>query len=90
VGKTIPSYRIALENEIQKWNSYAKALRAEEREAFEKIMDACRNHASASGNATNPIIFEPMAMSIMLDQQLKLTKIEKKLDALQKHPMLQQ
>lgn len=80
MGKTVPSYRMALEAEIVRWHGFARALRAEEKEAFEAIMDSCRSYASAASNATNPIVFEPMAMSIMLHLQMCLMKLEKELN----------
>jgi len=82
MGKTIESYRIALEDEIRRWNGFAKALRTEDKEAFETIMDACRMFASAGSNATQPILFEPMVISILLYQQKKLNRLEKVLDAI--------
>ena len=86
MGKTVESYRMALESEISRWNGFARALRSEEREAFEILMDACRNYASAAGNATRPILFEPMTMSIMLYQQMSLQKLQKELDAIKQQP----
>ena len=82
MGKTIESYRMALEDEIRRWNGFAKALRTEDKEAFETIMDACRMFASAGSNATQPILFEPMVISILLYQQKKLNQLEKVLDAI--------
>jgi hypothetical protein len=73
---------MALEDEIRRWNSFSKALRTEDREAFEALMDACRLFASAGSNATQPILFEPMVMSILLYQQKKLRRLEKALDAI--------
>ena len=87
MGKTVESYRIALATEIQRWNGFAKALRTEDREAFEQMTDACRNHASAASNATRPVIFEPMVMSILLEQQKKLTSIEKEFNAIKQSPI---
>ncbi len=81
MGKTVPSYRMALEDEIRRWSGFAKALRAEEREAFDALMDACRSYASAGSNATQPILFEPMIMSILLFQQKKLNRLEKTVNA---------
>jgi len=81
MGKTVESYRIALDMEIQRWNGFAKALRNDDREAFEQLMDACRNYASAGSNATRPVMFEPMVMSILLYQQKRLNRLEKELDA---------
>ena len=82
MGKTVESYRLALEDEIRRWDGFAKALRSEDRTAFEELMDACRVSASAGSNATQPVIFEPMIMSILLFQQKKLSKLEKALNAI--------
>ena len=80
VGKTVESYRMAVEDEIRRWNGFAKALRKEDREAFDILMDACRSYASAGSNATQPVLFEPMIMSMLVSQQIRLQKLEKKLD----------
>ena len=82
MGKTVESYRMALEDEIRRWKGFKKALRTEDREAFEALVDACRLFASAGSNATQPILFEPMIMSILLFQQKKLRRLEKALDAI--------
>ncbi len=82
MGKTVESYRMALEDEIRRWNGFAKALRTEDREAFETLMDACRSFASAGSNATQPILFEPMVISILLSLQRKLQTLEKEVDAI--------
>jgi hypothetical protein len=84
MGKTVPSYRIALDRELQSWSGFARALRSEDRAAFNRIMDVCRNYASAGNNATRPVVFEAMVMSILLHLQKTLARLEKELDALSK------
>jgi hypothetical protein len=80
MGKTVPAYRWALEGEIACWKGFRKALPSDEdREAFEELMDLCRIFASESSNATNPIVFELIVMSIVLGHQKKLRKLENKL-----------
>ena len=86
MGKTVESYRLALDLEIQTWNGFAQALRTDDREAFEQMTDACRNHASAGSNATRPEVFESMVMSILLEQQKRLTRLEKELIAVKQKP----
>jgi hypothetical protein len=81
MGKTVESYRIALEDEIRRWKGFERALRTEDKEAFDAIMDACRSFASAGSNATQPILFEPMIISILVAQQKKIMRLEKALDA---------
>ena len=79
MGKTVESFRIALESEISRWSGFAYALRKPDREAFDELMDMCRTYASESSCATNPIIFEPMIMSILLAQQIRIKKLERQL-----------
>jgi len=86
MGKTVESYRMALEEEIRRWSGFEKALRLEDKEAFDALMDACRNFASAGSNATMPILFEPMVLSILLSQQKKISRLEKALDAVKRQP----
>src|SRR5665647_1298626 len=82
MGKTVEFYRMALEEEISRWNGFVRALRKDDKEAFDELMDMCRSFASAGGNATNPILFEPFAMSIILGQQERIRKLEKELQAI--------
>ena len=82
MGRTISSYRFALDDEIRKWDGFSKVLRIEDKIAFKELMDACRMYASAGSNATKPILFESMVFSILLFQQRKLNRLEKDLDAI--------
>jgi hypothetical protein len=82
MGKTVESYRMAIEDEIQRWKGFANALRSRDREAFETLMDSCRGYASAGGNATQPVLFEPMTMSMLLSLQTQVLKLMRELDDL--------
>ncbi len=84
MGKTVASYRMALDRELQRWSGFARALRKEDRAVFEQMMDICRNYASAGSNATRPVLFEPMIISILLHQQKTLNRLEKELLAARK------
>ncbi|MFW6117457.1 MAG: hypothetical protein ACOC6G_02610 [Thermoproteota archaeon] len=82
MGKTVPSYRQAIEAEIKRWRGFKKALRRQEREAFQEMMNACRKYASAAGMATRPVLFESLAMSILLSQQRTIQKLRETIDRL--------
>lgn len=82
MGKTVEVYRVSLEDKINRWGGFVKALRIDDKEAFEALMDACRNFASAESNSTQPALFEPMAMPILVSQQKKLLRVEKEIDAI--------
>lgn len=77
MGKTVPTYRMAVEEEIGHWKVFRNALASDdEKQAFDEIMDMCRNNAMAASNACNPILFESMVMSILLGQQKTLRHLE--------------
>jgi hypothetical protein len=80
MGKTVPTYGMALEWEIAQWKGFAKALSPMQREAFEAMMDYARSNAMAGGAACNPVLFEPMVMSILLGQREKLDELEEEIN----------
>lgn len=84
MGRTVPSYRQALEMEIKRWKGFRKGLRGKDAEDFDRMMDACRMFASAGGMATRPILLEAMFMSILLHQEKAIMEIREKLDRLEK------
>ena len=83
MGRTVPSYRQALEAEIERWKVFRKGLRNKDAEAFDRMMNACRLFASAGSMATRPILLEAMFMSILLHQEKAITEIKEKLDRLE-------
>ena len=80
LAKTVESYKMDLESEISRWNGFVRALRKDDREAFEAMMDLSRGYASEAGNVTNPILFEPLVMSILLAQQKRILALQKELE----------
>jgi hypothetical protein len=84
LGRTVPSYRQALETEINRWEGFRKALRDRDLEAFEKMMNACRTYASAGGSATRPVLTEAMFMCVLLNQQRELMEMRESLEQLEK------
>jgi len=87
VGKTVASYRVALDRELQRWSGFGRALRSEDKAAFDQLMDTCRNFASAGSNATRPVVFEAMTMSILLHHQKVLNRMERESHAAREQPV---
>jgi hypothetical protein len=84
LGRTVPSYRQALEAEIRRWKGFRKALRGKNLEAFDEMMKACRVYASAGGMATRQILAEAMFMSILLSEEKEIMEIRESLEQLEK------
>ena len=75
-----PNCESQLEHILQLHKSYLGDLMYE----FLIAMNICRNYASAGSNATRPVLFEPMVLSILLDQQKTLNRLKKDLLAASK------
>lgn len=75
LGRTVPSYRIAIEQELSSWKPFRDTLRKEDRELFDELTDQCRLYASAGGSAVRPIILESMFMCILLGHQRMINEI---------------
>jgi len=68
MGRTIPSYRIILEEELKRWERFRDFLRIDEREVFQDLMDECRRCASAAGAGSFPSKTEGMFLSILRER----------------------
>ena len=82
MGKTVESYRIALESEINRWNGFARALRKPDKEAFDELIDMCRTYVSECACVDRPSEFELMVMSILLFQQRRIMQLERELETI--------
>jgi len=82
MGKTVPSFRMTLEGEIGNWSAYRRALKRGERRIFDELMGYTRTHTSASGNAARTSPFEPMVLSILIEQQKAISRLREELERL--------
>jgi len=80
MGRTVPSYRIILEEELKHWERFRDALPIEERAIFQDMMDECRRHASAAGAACFPIPSEAMLLTILFAHHNNLKRLEEALN----------
>ena len=77
MGRTVPSFRTALEHEIHSWKPFKRAIRGEEKEIFDKMMNHARNHATAGMNAARFDVLEAVFMSIILEQQKEIEDLKR-------------
>jgi hypothetical protein len=80
MGRTIPSWRIVLEEELKRWKRFRDALRIDERPIFDDLMDECRRNASATGAAALPSKTEGMFLSLLFSHHKNLKELREKID----------
>jgi hypothetical protein len=79
LGRTVPTYRNVLENLIKEWQEFKRALRKEDREAFDRLIEKARMHASAASYETRLDPMESMFMSILLEQEKEIQELKEKI-----------
>lgn len=77
MGRTVPTYRLALEAMAQQWNDFRRALRKGDREAFDQLMNKARMHASASTYAISMDPTESALLSMLLEHEKELARLRK-------------
>jgi len=73
LGRTVPSYRNALEIEFDRWRCFEKALRKLDREVLREMLDRCRCLCSAASNAVRNSLCEGVIMTVLLNHQKALS-----------------
>jgi hypothetical protein len=80
MGRTIPSWRMVVEAEVEKMKKFRDALRLDDKMIFEDLLNQCKLYASAAGSLASPIKEIPLIMSILFAHHKKLTELEKRLN----------
>ena len=83
-GRTVPSFRPALEHEIESWKDYKRALRPEDQKIFDKLMNFARIHADAGSLSARPMLSEILFISFAIEQEKKIGLLEKKIIEIEK------
>jgi hypothetical protein len=74
MGRTIPSFRIALENEEQDWKPFRNALDKSDRKKFDEMFDIPRFYISACSYSVQYVRLHPILMSILFHHYKELTE----------------
>jgi hypothetical protein len=74
LGRTIPSFRIALGMEKEDWKPFRNALDKKDRKEFDDMFDLPKFYISACSNSVQYVRLHPIMMSILLYHYKQLTK----------------
>jgi hypothetical protein len=80
LGRTVPSFRIALAEEEAEWKEYRRYLGKRERKAFDEMFAIVRLYISACSNAVNPIRIHVIIATILFHHFLDLMDIAEELE----------
>ena len=80
MGRTIPSWRMVVEAEVEKLKRFQEFLRQEDKAVFEEMLNQCRLLASAASVMASPLKQVPLIISMLFAHHKKLIELEKRLE----------
>ncbi|HJU33513.1 MAG TPA: hypothetical protein VJ695_00170 [Nitrososphaera sp.] len=79
MGRTIPSFRLALAEERSEWGNYRKHLDRSEIKDFEDMFEIPRLYISACSGATSLVRIHPIFISIIFHHYKELMEIDQQI-----------
>lgn len=82
MGRSVPTFRQIIEVFGAEWGPFRHALRMVDQDMFDALMNHARHHASAGHHLASSNPFEPIVMSMFIEHEKHLQKLQKKLEEL--------
>lgn len=79
MGRTVPSFRMLLEGIIEELSDFRRALRGEDRIAFDTLMNKAREHASSCTVVPTLDPMHAIFLSILVEQQKEISLLQEAL-----------
>jgi hypothetical protein len=80
MGRTIPSFRIALDTEKADWKPFRNALDKSERKEFDDMFDIAQLYISACSNSVLLVPLHPIVMSILFHHYKELIQLRSEVE----------
>ncbi len=80
MGRTVPSFRNLLEEIIVELSVFRRAMRGEDKAAFDSLMNKAREHASSCSVAPALEPMDAVFLSILVEQQKELNSLREALN----------
>ena len=75
MGRTVPSFRMLLEGIIKELSDFRRALRGNDRAAFDRLMNKAREHASSCTVVPTLDPMHAVFLSILVEQEKEISAL---------------
>ncbi len=82
MGRTVPTFTMVLQAEVDSWSKFRRGLRKEDQDAMDELFRAAHMQLAGSAYAARAIPFESVAMSMLLAQQRMIRELKEELGKL--------
>ena len=84
MGRTVPTFTNLIDAELSSWAKFRRGLRKDDQELFDEIFRAAKLHLAENFYAMRAVPFESMMMSILIEQQKAIQRLEKEVEKLRR------
>jgi len=75
MGRTVPTFRNMIELFGLEWCDFKRALRYDDKNTFDDLLNHARKHGASGTNMVNPNPFEPIVISILIEHEKLIKKL---------------
>lgn len=79
MGRTVLPFSQVLEQELQEWKKFRRALRREDQQFLDRLFEEARLHIQAGVYASRPWPFETIIISVLIEHEKALVELRKRL-----------
>ncbi len=83
MGRTVPTFTLVLQQEMESWTKFRRGLRKEDQEALDDLFRAARLQLAGSAYAARPIPFESIVMSMLVMQHRIIRDLDRRMNVLE-------
>jgi hypothetical protein len=83
MGRTLITFTQLVQQELDSWRRYRRALRREDQQAFDALFAAARHQAPAGAYLARDTPFEAMLLSMLIEQHKHVMALQQKVTILE-------
>ena len=83
MGRTLATFTQLVQQEIDSWSRYRRALRLEDQQALDALFAAARHQAPAGAYLARETPFEVMLLSMLIEQHKNVMTLQQKVTTLE-------
>jgi len=87
MGRTVPTMTQMVQSEEESWAPFRRALRAQDRAAFDRLFAAARHYAAVASYTARPVPFEAILLSMLLEAMKAIQHLEDEVATLLADPL---
>jgi hypothetical protein len=82
MGRTLPSWRIVVEQKMAELSRFKQFLRGEDQAVFDDLLTQCKLYAAEAGVLASLVKEVPLLLSMIFAQHKKLAELERRVNEL--------